>query len=79
MQIIEGKNYFTLSEIAEKLNCSYLMVQRYVYKGRLEAIKIKGRVYVTEDSYKALLTPTPYQTDPKRKPRTKKWIKIILV
>ena len=66
MENIEGKNYFTIKELTKRLNCSRYMIQRYVYSGKLEAIKIKARVYITENSYNALFIPKPHV---KRKPK----------
>jgi excisionase family DNA binding protein len=60
MEQIEGKNYFTIAELTERLKTSRWTIQRYVYSGRLKAIKVRGRVLITEESYNLLLEPTPY-------------------
>lgn len=60
MEEIEGKNYFTIGELMERLKTSRWTIQRYVYSGRLKAIKIRGRVLITEESYNSLLEPVPY-------------------
>jgi excisionase family DNA binding protein len=60
METIEGENFFTMEEIADKLKVSYGTVQRYVSHNKLGAIKIKNRVLIPEASFKNLLKPTPF-------------------
>ena len=60
MEQIEGKNYFTINELAGRLKVSRYTIQRYVYSGRLKAIKVRRMVYITEESYKSLFEPMPH-------------------
>jgi len=57
MEQIEGKNYLTIREVMERLGLSRSTVQRYVSKGKVEYIELRGMVYITEDSYKMLFVP----------------------
>jgi excisionase family DNA binding protein len=57
MEQIEGKNYLTIREVMERLGLSRSTVQRYVSKGKVEYIELRGMVYITEDSYKTLFIP----------------------
>lgn len=57
MEEIEGKNYLTIAEVMERLNLSRSTVQRYVTNGKVEVIEVRGRVYITEESYKRLFIP----------------------
>jgi excisionase family DNA binding protein len=60
MEQIEGKNYYTINELAERLKVSRYTIQRYVYSGRLQAIKVRRMVYITEESYNSLFEPKPH-------------------
>ena len=68
MEQIEGKNYYTINELAERLKVSRYTIQRYVYSGRLKAIKVRRMVYITEESYNSLFDPKPHV---KRKEKVK--------
>ena len=57
MEQIEGKNYLTIREVMERLGISRSTVQRYVTKGKVEYIELRGMTYITEDSYKMLFVP----------------------
>jgi excisionase family DNA binding protein len=57
MEQIEGKNYLTIREVMERLGISRSTVQRYVSKGKVEYIELRGMVHITEDSYKMLFVP----------------------
>ena len=57
MEQIEGKNYLTIREVMERIGISRSTVQRYVTKGKVEYIELRGMVYITEDSYKTLFIP----------------------
>jgi excisionase family DNA binding protein len=57
MEQIEGKNYLTIREVMERLGISRSTVQRYVTKGKVEYIELRGMTYITEDSYKMLFIP----------------------
>ena len=58
MQIIEGKKYLTVDEFAERLQSSRMTAYNYIHKGRVEAISIRGRWYILEDSFSTLFLPT---------------------
>lgn len=60
MEEIEGKNFYTINELAERLKVSRYTIQRYVYSGRLKAIKVRRMVYITEESYNSLFDPKPH-------------------
>jgi excisionase family DNA binding protein len=60
METIEGENYFTMEEIADKLKVSYGTVRNYIMRDKLGAIKIKNRLLIPEASFKTLLKPTPF-------------------
>jgi excisionase family DNA binding protein len=57
MEEIEGKNYLTIVEVMERLNLSRSTVQRYVRKGRFDVIEVRGKIYITEESYNKLFIP----------------------
>jgi excisionase family DNA binding protein len=57
MEEIEGKNYLTIVEVMERLNLSRSTVQRYVRNGKFDVIEVRGKIYITEESYNKLFIP----------------------
>ena len=54
MEQIEGKNYLTIAEIMERLKVCRQTVMKYKKDKKLDFIMLKGKVYITEESYKSL-------------------------
>jgi predicted site-specific integrase-resolvase len=57
MEQIEGNNYLSLIEVMERLKISRSTVQRYLHNGKFDVIEIRGKIYITEESYKKLFIP----------------------
>ena len=57
MEQIEGKNYLTIAEIMERLKVCRQTVMKYKKDKKLDFIMLKGKVYITEESYKSLFIP----------------------
>ena len=57
MEQIEGKNYLTIAEITKRLKVCRQTVMKYTKTKKLDFIMLKGRVYITEESYKSLFIP----------------------
>ena len=51
MEQIEGKNYLTILEVMERLNVCRQTVLRYRLSKKLDFIRLRGKVYITEASY----------------------------
>ena len=54
MEQIEGKNYLTIAEIMERLKVCRQTVMKYKKDKKLDFIMLRGKVYITEESYKSL-------------------------
>jgi len=52
MKIVLGVNLYDITEVAEMLGVSKTTVHNYVKQSRLDAQKIGGRLYCTEESIK---------------------------
>lgn len=57
MEQIEGKNYLTIPEVMERLNVCRQTVLRYRLSKKLDFIRLRGKIYITEESYKSLFIP----------------------
>lgn len=57
MEQIEGKNYLTISEVMKRLEVSRQTILRYRKQQKLDFIKLRGKIYITEESYKSLFIP----------------------
>ena len=57
MEQIEGKNYLTTTEIMERLKVCRQTVMKYKKDKKLDFIMLRGKVYITEESYKSLFIP----------------------
>ena len=57
MEQIEGKNYLTILEVMERLNVCRQTVLRYRLNKKLDFIRLRGKIYITEESYKSLFIP----------------------
>jgi predicted site-specific integrase-resolvase len=57
MEQIEGKNYLTITEIMERLKVCRQTVMKYKKDKKLDFIMLRGKVYITEESYKSLFIP----------------------
>ena len=57
MEQIEGKNYLTISEVMKRLEISRQTILRYRKQQKLDFIKLRGKIYITEESYKSLFIP----------------------
>jgi excisionase family DNA binding protein len=57
MITIEDKNYLTIKELMEILKISKPTAIRYVHRGKVEAIRLRGQFLIPEDSYRKLLIP----------------------
>lgn len=57
MEQIEGKNYLTIAEIMERLKVCRQTVMKYKKDKKLDFIMLRGKVYITEESYKSLFIP----------------------
>ena len=61
MEQIEGKNYLTILEVMERLNVCRQTVLRYRLSKKLDFIRLRGKIYITEESYKSLFIPVGSQ------------------
>ncbi len=57
MEQIEGKNYLTIAEIMERLKVCRQTVMKYKKDKKLDFIMLRGKVHITEESYKSLFIP----------------------
>jgi predicted site-specific integrase-resolvase len=57
MEQIEGKNYLTILEVMKRLEISRQTILRYRKQQKLDFIKLRGKIYITEESYKSLFIP----------------------
>ena len=57
MEQIEGKNYLTIAEIMERLKVCRQTVMKYKKDKKLDFIMLRGKIYITEESYKSLFIP----------------------
>ena len=57
MEQIEDKNYLTIAEIMERLKVCRQTVMKYKKDKKLDFIMLRGKVYITEESYKSLFIP----------------------
>ena len=57
MEEIEGKNYLTIYEIMDRLKVCRHTVINYTKNKKLDFIKLRGKVFITEESYKTLFIP----------------------
>jgi len=55
MKIVLGINLYDVTELAEMLGVSKTTIHNYVKQNRLDAQKIGGRLYCTEESIKAFI------------------------
>jgi len=52
---IENIKLFDIDDISNKLNVTPTTIRTYVRKGRIKAIKIRGKLYFSEQNLKAFL------------------------
>jgi hypothetical protein len=57
MEQIEGKNYLTIPEVMERLNVCRQTVLRYRLSKKLDFIRLRGKIYITEESYNNMFIP----------------------
>lgn len=57
MEQIEEKNYLTVLEVMQRLSISRQTVLRYIKSNRLDFIRLRGKLYIPEESYKSLFIP----------------------
>lgn len=57
MEQIEGKNYLTIYEVMDRLKVCRHTVINYTKNKKLDFIKLRGKVFITEESYKSLFVP----------------------
>ena len=57
MEEIEGNNYLTIYEIMDRLKVCRHTVINYTKNKKLDFIKLRGKVFITEESYKTLFIP----------------------
>lgn len=57
MEQIEGKNYLTIAEIMERLKVCRQTVLKYKKDKKLDFIMLRGKVYITEESYNNMFIP----------------------
>ena len=54
-ETINGVRFYTLKETASLLKVSYLTAWKYVVDGKIEAVFIGGRYWISEDAIKRFL------------------------
>jgi excisionase family DNA binding protein len=54
----------TVAAVSDRLNVSKETVRKLCRSNKLEAVKIGTDWRITEDAYKALITPAPAETKP---------------
>ncbi len=54
-ETINGERFYTLKETADILKVSYLTAWKYVVDGKIEALFIGGRYWISEDAIKRFL------------------------
>lgn len=57
MEQIEGKNYLTIAEIMERLKVCRQTVLKYKKDKKLDFIMLRGKVFITEESYNNMFIP----------------------
>ena len=55
----------TVTDVSGRLNVSKETVRKLCRSNKLEAVKIGTDWRITEDAYKALITPAPAETKPR--------------
>ena len=57
MEEIEANNHLTIYEIMDRLKVCRHTVINYTKNKKLDFIKLRGKVFITEESYKTLFIP----------------------
>lgn len=57
MEIINGKEYYTTSEIMEKVGIGKSTLFKYIKRGRIKALSLRGQWLFTKESLEEFLTP----------------------
>lgn len=70
MEQIEGKNYLTILEVMERLNVCRQTVLRYRLSKKLDFIRLRGKIYITEESYNNMFIPESEKSTQNQKNQT---------
>lgn len=48
-----------IGEASRKFNCNWWFIRRGIASGKIAAVKVRGRIYVSEDDVSRLAAPVP--------------------
>jgi excisionase family DNA binding protein len=53
--VIRGQQYFSTSGVAKQFRCTEWTVRQWICHGRLKAVKVGGRYFVSKDAVSAMM------------------------